>query len=175
MNTSPGIDARRGDGSFGTPVPGATRIRVPGFRVARGPTADVEIGAEVKIVAKSMIKQIDRVTNDLRAQADHFRTKSPSALTIAIVGVNFADRYVSYEGDRKYPTNGGRYPHPAQEAARAEMRINDVGGSYFELLQVGFRATNEPPYRFELVDPAGVHQRYGSLLVRVAREYEQRH
>ncbi|MFY9980870.1 MAG: hypothetical protein WAK22_21765 [Candidatus Sulfotelmatobacter sp.] len=33
--------------------------------MARGPVATIEIGVETKILAKAMIKQIDRVTGDL--------------------------------------------------------------------------------------------------------------
>ncbi len=84
---SPGIHARRGDGSFGPPVPGWAPTRVPGFVVARGLTAEVEIGAEVKILAKAMMKQIDRVMSDLRSQANHFRRKSPTAITVGIVAI----------------------------------------------------------------------------------------
>ena len=48
-------------------------IEDPGFAVARGPVATVEIGVEVKILAKAMIKQIDRVIGDLVKQVTHFR------------------------------------------------------------------------------------------------------
>jgi len=79
---SPGIRARRGDGSFGDLIPGTPAVEASGFAVARGATATVEIGAEVKIIAKAMIKQIDRVTSDLCGQAAHFKRKSPDALTV---------------------------------------------------------------------------------------------
>jgi hypothetical protein len=112
---SPGLKARRGDGSFGPIVPGHSPRPFPGHSIPVGPTAEVDIGAEVKILAKAMIKQIDRVTSDLCGQAAHFKKKSPDALAVGIVGLNLADEYVSYEGDRQYPT--GQYgPHPAQEA-----------------------------------------------------------
>ena len=43
------------------------------FVVARGPTANIEIGVEAKILAKAMIKQIDRVIGDLQRQVMMFR------------------------------------------------------------------------------------------------------
>jgi len=107
---SPGIHARRGDGSFGPPVPGWAPMRVPGFVVARGLTAEVEIGAEVKILAKAMMNQIDRVMSDLRSQANHFRRKSPTAITVGIVAINFADRYTSFERTRRFSTDGSTTP-----------------------------------------------------------------
>lgn len=173
-NISPGIHARRGDGSFGTPVPGSQPVLVPGFSVARATTAEVELGAEVKVLAKAMIKQIDRVMNDLRSQAAHLQEKSPRALTIGIVAVNFSDRYVSHEGERRYPTDGsGGNPHPSQEGPRAELRLRAIEGRFSEFLQVGFRATNEPPYPFELVAPARAEDAYGAILIRLSREYER--
>lgn len=174
-NVSPGIHARRGDGSFGPPVPGFQPSRVAGFLIARGLTAEVEIGAEVKILAKAMIKQIDRVMNDLQSQAAHFRQKSPTAITVGIVAINFADHYTSLEGSRQYPTDGSAAnPHPAQEAPKAELRLRGIEDRFDEFLQIGFRATNEPPYPFELVAPNKVRQEYGSILVRLSREYDRR-
>ena len=63
-----GVAARRGDGTFGEIIPGEAPILDQGYLVARGPIATVEIGVEVKILAKATIKQIDRVINDLRNQ-----------------------------------------------------------------------------------------------------------
>ena len=57
--------ARRGDATFGEIIPGETPVVEPAIRLTRGPIATVEIGVEVKILAKAMIKQIDRVINDL--------------------------------------------------------------------------------------------------------------
>jgi hypothetical protein len=170
---SPGIRARRGDGSFGDLIPGSKAILVPGFKVARGPTADVEVGAEVKILAKAMIKQIDRVIGDLCRQADEFQQKSAGAITVGIVGINFAQRYVSHEGDRRYPTDGkSGNLHPAQEAHEAERRLLRADGSYSEFIELGFRATNEPPYDFEWVGRA--QDNYAARLVRLLRTYDSR-
>jgi hypothetical protein len=172
---SPGIRARRGDGSFGDLIPGAPAVLAPGFVVARGQTADVEIGAEVKILAKAMIKQIDRVIGDLRRQADEFHQKSKAAITVGVVGINFASQYISHEGDRDYPTTGlTGNPHPGQEAPRAEQELRHAADAYDEFIQLGFRASNEPPYDFVWVDVAGVSARYASMLVRISRLYDSR-
>ncbi len=169
---SPGIHARRGDGSFGDLIPGAKSRVVPGFVVARGPTADVEIGAEVKILAKSMIKQIDRVIGDLGRQANEFHQKSRSALTVGIVGINFAEQYVSHEGERRYPTTGvSGNLHPAQEAHAAEREILHAADAYDEFIQLGFRAANEPPYDFEWVNEQRTRDDYASRLVRLLKAY----
>jgi hypothetical protein len=168
---SPGIRARRGDGSFGDLIPGSKVLVVPDFKVARGPTADVEIGAEVKILAKAMIKQIDRVIGDLCRQADEFHQKSATAITVGIVGINFAERYVSHEGDRRYPTNGkSGNLHPAQEGREAERRLLQAEGPYDEFIQLGFRATNEPPYGFEWV--GRVQDNYAARLLRLLKKYD---
>ncbi len=171
---SPGLKSRRGDGSFGPVVPGHTSRFRADHVVAIAPTAEVDIGAEVKILAKSMIKQIDRVISDLCGQARHFQTKSPSALSVGIVGINVADHYVSFEGDRQYPT-GRSGPHPVQEAPEAERRLRDIAEPCFsEFLILPFRATNEPPFPFEWLTPQKTRDAYASVLVRLIREYGRR-
>lgn len=107
-NRAHGVRHRRGDGSFGTLIPGDSAIADPGFVVSRGPIANIEIGIEVKILAKAMIKQIDRVKNDLRKQVAEFRRSEARAVTAGLVGVNHADLYRSFEGSRQYVTDGGR-------------------------------------------------------------------
>jgi hypothetical protein len=168
---SPGLKARRGDGSFGPVIPGHTPQLVAGHVIPRAPTAEVDIGAEVKILAKAMIKQVDRVISDLCAQSRHFATKSPGALTVGIVGINVAREYVSYEGGREYPT--GQYgPHPAQEAPEAERRLLDQAQPCFtEFLPLAFRATNSRPYPFEWVSGSKTHDAYAAMLVRLVRAY----
>ncbi len=170
---SPGIRARRGDGSFGDLIPGALAVRSPGYVVSRGPTADVEIGAEVKIVAKSMGKQIDRVIGDLRRQADQFHRKSAKAVTVGIVGVNFTDRYISHEGERTYLTTGlTGSPHPGQEALWAERELLKAADAFDEFVQLGFRATNEPPYDFEWMNLKRTEDAYAACLVRILKAYD---
>lgn len=97
-NKRVGIAARRGDGTFGELVPGENPILDPGFQVATGIIATVEIGIEVKIMAKAMIKQIDRVIGDLHKQISHFKHGGDTPICVGIVGVNHAPRTTSYEG-----------------------------------------------------------------------------
>jgi len=171
---SPGLKARRGDGSFGPVVPGHTARPYPGHTISVAPTAEIDIGAEVKILAKAMIKQIDRVTSDLCGQAGHFKRKSPDAVPVGLVGLNMAESYISYEGDREYPTGGKLGPHPAHEAPEAERRLlMDAEPCYREFLVLPFRATNRPPFNFEWVHAKKIRDDYASILLRLLRSYER--
>lgn len=170
-----GIRARRGDGTFGEIIPYAAAVEMPGFVVARGPVATVEIGSEVKILAKAMIKQIDRVMTDLQNQRREFQTAGGNPIAVGIVGINQAARYVSYEGDVEWPTGVKGHKHPVQEAAEAEKRLLvRVASDFDEFLILRFRATNEPPYAFEWVDKRQTEMDYGAVITRILRKYEVR-
>lgn len=174
-NVTVGRKARRGDGTFGDLVPGVCAAVVPGYVVQRGRIAAVDIGAETKILAKAMIKQIDRVISDLQRQAEHFRGTNPRALCVGIVGINRAEQYVSFEGTRRFKTDGRKHKHPAQEAVEAESRLLErARGAFDEFLVLRFRATNSRPYPFEWVDHAETEIEYGAALVRLSREYDSR-
>src|SRR5580704_7415167 len=124
QNKRRGVTARRGDGTFGEIIPGEAPMIDPGYLVARGPIATVEIGVEVKVLAKAMIKQIDRVINDLRNQVVQFKRGGGNPICIALVGINEAESTVGYEGDRSFPTTGkAGFLHPSQEASEAERRL----------------------------------------------------
>ncbi len=152
-NLMTGKPGRRGDGTFGELVPAAVALTEKGMLVARGPVATIEIGAETKILAKAMIKQIDRVISDLLNQATQFKRGGGNPICVAFVGINFADRYVSFEAKKKWPTDGKKYKHPIQEAAQAERRLNEKARYAFDEFQVlRFRATNAKPFPFEWVD-----------------------
>ena len=143
--------------------------------VARGPVATIEIGAETKILAKAMIKQIDRVINDLVNQVNQFERGGGNPICVAFVGINFAEGYVSFEGKRKWPTDGKRYKHPIQEAAQAEQRLKDKAQSAFDEFQIlRFRATNAKPFPFEWVDLSRTEMEYSSVLTHLSREYDRR-
>lgn len=150
QNMRRGVTARRGDGTFGEIIPGETPIVDPGYLVARGPIATVEIGVEVKVLAKAMIKQIDRVINDLRNQVVQFKRGGGRPICVAIVGINRADRTVGYEGDRPFPTTGkAGFTHPVQEAPEAERRLRaQAAGDFDEFLVLRFEATNEGSFPF---------------------------
>ena len=71
-NRAIGRPSRRGDGTFGELVPTAIAVTEAGLLVARGEVANIEIGTETKILAKAMIKQIDRIIGDMRRQLSLF-------------------------------------------------------------------------------------------------------
>ena len=176
QNKRKGIEARRGDGTFGELILGERPVVDSGYKVARGPVANVEIGVEVKILAKAMIKQIDRVKNDLAHQVQHFKRRSGSRnpICVAVVGINYANVVTSWEGDRSYRTDGAKYKHPIQEAEEARSRLKEVAPLYDEFLILRYRATNEPPYPFEWVDENDTRQSYVAALQRISNEYQAR-
>ena len=175
-NRRRGVIARRGDGTFGEIIPGEIPISDPGYKIARGLIATVEIGIEVKILLKAMIKQIDRVINDLRNQVVQFRRGGGNPICIGIVGINQAQSVIGYEGERSIPTTGkGGYLHPFQEAARAEARLSAEAAAHFdEFVLLRFKATNAPPYPFEWVDYNQTRLDYAAALARIGATYQQR-
>lgn len=176
QNRRRGVRARRGDATFGEIIPGETPVTEPGYVVARGPIATVEIGVEVKILAKAMIKQIDRVINDLRNQVAQFGRGGGHPICVAIVGINHAETCVSYEGERPFPTTGrGGFPHPIQEAAEAERRLRQEAQEAFdEFLVLRYCATNAEPFPFSWVDFNGTRMDYAAVLSRISSRYQQR-
>ena len=175
QNRRRGIKARRGDGTFGEIVPGEAPTFDAGYDVGRGTIATVEIGIEVKILFKAMIKQIDRVINDLRNQSMEFKRGSGYPITVGIVGINQAESCVGYEGERQYPTTGrAGFQHPFQEANEAQRRLELEAKPHFdEFLFVPFKATNVSPFSFEWVDLKSLRLDYGAILARVSSEYER--
>ncbi len=156
---------------MGQLVPGTKTRAETGYLVQRGPVATLRIGTEMKIIGTKQIAQIDRVMNDLRSQADTFRTVSRKALVVAIVGVNFADRYTSYEGARAFPA---KYA-PGRDAPEVVERLDRlVRPTYDELVILKFRATNRSPYPFEWVSQEDTRLLYSSALLRLGDEYEDR-
>jgi len=170
-NQVKGKKGRRGDGTFGRIVPGVPATSIAGFAVARGPIANLELGAEVKVVATKMIAQIDRVTTDLNNQAKVFRGLNPNCITVGIAGVNHAPQYVGYEGNRLYVAKKA----PAKEADEIIRRLDrDVRANYDEFLILPYSATNIEPFPFAWIGEKNVRQEYASLLVRLCDLYERR-
>ena len=68
----------------------------------------------------------------------------PIPICIAVVGVNHAPGYTSFEGTRSFPTDGtARYKHPSQEAAEAIRRLMaDARPAFDEFLILRFSASN---------------------------------
>jgi hypothetical protein len=174
-NRAIGRRSRRGDGTFGELVPTALAITESGLLVARGDVANIEIGTETKILAKAMIKQIDRVIGDLLRQIQEFRRTGGTPICIGIAGVNSAPTYTSYEGERSWPTDGKKHKHPAEESEEAQRRLLARAAPEFDEFQVlRFRATNVSPFPFEWVNYERTASEYSSLLLRVSREYDRR-
>jgi hypothetical protein len=176
QNRRRGVRARRGDATFGEIIPGETPTIEPGYTVARGPIATVEIGVEVKILAKAMIKQIDRVITSLRDQVTQFRRGGGNPICVAVVGINQAESVIGYEGDRPFPTTGrGGFLHPIQEAPEAERRLREqVLPAFDEFLVLRYRATNAAPFPFEWVDYSSTRLDYAAVLSRISSRYQQR-
>jgi hypothetical protein len=175
QNRRTGVQARRGDGTLGEIIPGEVAIFDPGYLVGRGPIATVEIGIEVKILAKAMIKQIDRVINDLRNQVVQFRRGGGRPICVAIVGINEAESTVGYEGARSFPTTGNAgFLHPLQEAPEAARRLRALAAQDFdEFLILRFKATNVDPYPFEWADYSETRLTYAAALTRISARYQQ--
>jgi hypothetical protein len=174
-NTQQGIRARRGDGTLGQIVPGAQAREDAGYVVKRGPVATIEIGVEVKILHKAMIKQIDRVISDLTGQAATFRKRGGKPICVGVVGINRALHTTSYEGDRPFSTDGRKHKHPIAEADEAERRLLNLAAHAFdEFIILRYAATNEPPFAFSWANAKATALDYGASLARIAREYETR-
>jgi hypothetical protein len=174
-NKRQGIRARRGDGTFGELVPNEMPITDPGYIISRGKVATIEIGGEVKILSKAMIKQIDRVIGDLQKQVSQFRRGGGNPICVAIVGINHAPYTVGYEGERAFRTDGKGNRHPYQEAPEAEKRlITDAAPHFDEFIILHYSTTNDPPFPFSWVNFTLTTQNYGSSLVGISREYDRR-
>lgn len=175
QNRAVGKKARRGDATFGERAPHVAPIEVPGMAVAFGKVATIELGTEVKILAKAMRKQLDRVCSDLEKQVAEFKKQGGQPVCVGIVGVNWSDSYTGYEGRRRYMTDGKKNKHPYQEAQSTERDLTDrVRPSFDELILLRFRATNVRPFNFSWVDKSETENLYGAALVRISREYESR-
>lgn len=174
-NKRRGITARRGDGTFGEALLNQKPIVTDNYAVARGEIATVEIGVEVKVLAKSMVKQLNRVIADLNNQVLHFQRKANNPVCVGVVGINHAPFCVGYEGDREYRTDGKANRHPIDEADEVHRRIAaEAKPNFDEILVLRYRATNAPPYPFEWVDESSTERDYGAILVRIARDYDNR-
>jgi len=174
-NRVTGKSMRRGDGTFGEKVASSSATKKPKFDVAKGPTVNVQIGVEVKILATAMIKQIDRVINDLFKQAREFERVTSDAISVAVVGVNRSSKYTSHEGDRTYDKPESSGPAPSEEASKAISELQSNAIQYFdEFLMVPFEVTNRPPYPFSWVDKRSTTNKYSAVCQRTLSEYNSR-
>ena len=174
-NTTTGRRHRRGDGTFGTIVPGEIPVVDPAYTVRMGPVANIRIGAEVKILAKAIQKQLDRVGSDMRNQAAQFERHGNDPICVGIVGFNHASSYTSYEGEKAWETDGGKYKHPVQEAGAAERRLlHEIADSFAEVIRLRFVATNRGRFPFRWLNKAATTREYGAALVRLSALFEKR-
>ena len=174
-NVTIGKHARRGDGTFGERVPAVVPVSRDGLAVAIGDIATIEIGAEVKILAKAMIKQIDRVCSDLERQRNEFRRHNPKSICVALIGINHARSYTGIEGDKEWPTDGKQYKHPIQEASDAERRLRErVVPLYDETLFLRFIAENVAPFTFSWANAKKTVLEYSAALMRISLKYDER-
>ncbi len=122
-----------------------------------------------------MIKQIDRVIGDLVRQTEEFKKHSGHPICVALVAVNFAEQYTSFEGTRTYATDGRKEKHPKQEAAEALSRLEQrAKPSFNEFLLLRFIATNSTPFPYAWVNEQQTVMEYSALLTRISREYDRR-
>lgn len=168
---------RRGDGTFGRLVDADAAHCVPGYAVPRGALATIDCGVEVKILNKAMIKQIDRVINDLEKQVIGWKSQFPRVVSVAVIGINHAAYAVGYEGDRSFRTDGRVHKHPFQEAeeayARIVRRVIDPR-LYDETLVLQYVATNDAPFSFAWRNAGATTTQYQAALVRLSAELDRR-
>lgn len=121
-------------------------------------------------MAKAMIKQIDRVINDLRNQVVQFKRGGGNPICVGVVGINQAESVIGYEGGRPFPTTGkGGFLHPFQEALEAEKRLRaEAKAEFDEFLILRFKATNAPPYPLEWVSYNDTRLDYAAALSRIS-------
>jgi hypothetical protein len=162
---------RRGDGTFGERAPSEQPTFEDGFRVGRAAVAEVQIGVEMKIMAKAMIKQVERVQSDLVRQSTVFRQMNSRAISVGIVGVNFAEYAIGYEGAREFRST----VPPSREAPEVLRRLDEFVRPHLdELIVLKYKATNEAPFLFDWVGLASTEAEYSSALVRISNQYQQR-
>jgi hypothetical protein len=112
---------------------------------------------------------------DLQRQVQMFKKHGGNPICVGFVGINFSPSYTSYEGRRRFPTDGKKYKHPIQEAPDAEIRLRTDALPFFEeFLILKFAATNVRPYQFSWMDYDALSLQYNALLTRVSREYDAR-
>lgn len=166
-----GRRVRRGDGTFGSLVPGQIAVPQPPFIVSRGPVAEFQIGAEIKIVATKQKAQQDRVATAMVDQAAVFRGQNADMIRVAILAVNHAPTYEGYEGTRTFLA---KVPPSREAPAVTNWIVNRVQSEYDELIVLPFVATNMAPFAFAWFNQAQTTADYNAALARIASRYERR-
>lgn len=162
---------RRNDSIFGKP-PAGEILESPdkGFSVPKGSVAEPRIGCEVKIIAKSQQKQIDRVISDLDNFVSRMKALNRKCINVAIVGINHESNYVGREGKRTF-----KHILRTQEPTTVKEKLSrELSEKYDEVLVLKFKVTNQIPYPFEWLDYRKVDLDYGAALTRVGELYQER-
>jgi len=161
---------RRNDSFFGL-VPAGVEVSplAAGVSVPEGLVAEPRVGAEVKILAKAQLKQIDRVVSDLHNFVGRMKKINGRCINIAVVGINHEQEYIGYEGRRRFRGRLG-----AQEPTKVATKLEELRDEYDELLVLSFRASNQSPYPFSWVSDVRVNLDYGAALRRVGVLYQER-
>jgi hypothetical protein len=160
---------RRNDSVLGRPPAGSVIRMRARWSVPEGEVAEPRIGCEVKILAKSQLKQIDRVISDLENFVSRMKRLNKRCINVAMVGVNYESDYVGYEGGRRF--RHVLRPHEPQEV---ERRLAVLRASYDEVVILRFLATNQRPYPFDWLNPDVTDLDYGAILTRVGELYQTR-
>ncbi len=135
-----------------------------------GPVAEPLVGCEVKIIAKSQLKQLDRVINDLDGFAKRMKSLNKRCLNVAVVGVNHQSDYVGFEGNVQW-----RHALRAEEPKIVARRVQEeLIAQYDELLILPFSASNQPPYPFTWMSENRTNLDYGAALTRIGVLYQRR-
>jgi hypothetical protein len=161
---------RRNDSVYGCPPAGAELEPIrEGFNLLEGPVAEPRIGCEVKIIAKSQQKQIDRVVSDLENFVRRMNELNRNCINLAVVGINHETNYVGHEGERSF-----RHLLRANEPKMVHAKLKILLESYDEVLVLRFRATNQEPYPFRWLSDKEVNLDYGAVLTRIGEAYQRR-
>lgn len=84
---------------------------------------------------------------------------------VGLIGINCSDRYISYEDDRVFLTDGKKHKHPSQEATEAEPSfLAEAKPSLDEFMILRSIAINTNIYLFSWVDYNGPDLEYSALL-----------
>ena len=162
---------RRNDSIFGHPPAGVKLRPAPAeFTVMEGPVAEPLVGCEVKIIAKSQLKQLDRVINDLDGFSKRMKSLNKRCINVAIVGINHQSNYVGFEGKVQWH-HELRAEEPKTVARRVQEELIDL---YDELLIFPFTATNQPPFPFAWLSARRADLDYGAALTRIGILYKRR-
>jgi hypothetical protein len=140
------------------------------------PIATVEIGIEVKALAKAMIKQIDRVISDFVTKS--FSSNAAAAIRFALPSSELTTRRAQWatkesagflqQESRASCIPARKRPKPSAGSSPRPHRIS------MSFLVLRFTATNKPPFPFDWLDYNDTRLDYAAALSRISARYQQR-